>query len=150
MMTWPEQQLEAGWLSKKRRPKGDDVYELESDSFYRVPMSKNSHKPRPDDLTVAWCGFPMQVDPDFWMESGWEEVWGPWYTIPEGRKTGTCSQCKTKSKSAAAVPSWRKREKSSMADEIVSRLGAKWEWERRQYLRQVYAVAAEFNGEVVE
>lgn len=78
-----------------RRPKGETVKRVQRDVFYRVPLYKDSHAVPERDGDTSYCGRPMDVNPLWWVDSGWAEALGEWYLIEDTRKTGQCGPCRT-------------------------------------------------------
>ena len=88
------------FLGGGRRPKGDQHQRVQAGVFYRVPLYQDSHSTL--DGATALCGRPLEVDPFWWVDSGWAEAVGEWYLIVDERKTGKCGPCATEMKAIEA------------------------------------------------
>jgi hypothetical protein len=88
------------FLGGGRRPKGEEHQRVQSGVFYRVPLYQDSHVTL--DEGDALCGRLLDVDPMWWVDSGWAEAIGEWYFIPDTRKTGHCGPCSAELKAIEA------------------------------------------------
>lgn len=150
-MTWVSDQMQQGRL-RVEQPKGarDAFMPLDPDKRYRTFWNpKQAHYCVPDtDYSFCGLGLAPPEDPDFLINSGWDEV--AWF-IEAGVDDKTCKLCSDK-RSKWRVPPTRSLPTDSpvTAGEWAATLGPKAELERRKWARLIHMVEAELDVEVVE
>jgi hypothetical protein len=106
MTTWYGQQIEAGFLKKKRPITGDPVYldDIQLGVKYRKAGDDKghlvSHASFGTDDPVTFCGIGLFEDLDWWHQSGAEECYGPFVVVEDGRKGSHCGPCTTAARKA--------------------------------------------------
>lgn len=90
------------FLSARRGPKGEEHRRVQSCTWYRTPLYKDSHLAVDSRWAgcrtpLALCGRGLEMGL-WWIDLGYEEVLGTYYLIVDERKVGKCSECRSRLK----------------------------------------------------
>jgi hypothetical protein len=133
---------------KRPRPKGlhalkhvDGVDDLRYSSRYRIPHSAKGHYWNPASSLndpCFYCGLSVWMNPDWCRDSGYEDMYGPYWVVQDTRNDSVCTVCRQ----------WRERKYVAAPPPVEQTWQEKLK-ERKLHAKAVW-VADMLDAEVME